>query len=250
MSVLCVETFLETFVDGPLQEEARISMNEIFVAMHHSLASDIFRNFKGVINNSGSESDSEEKPKKKRAPRKKKDEEKVEKVERPICSGLTASGNACKNKASENEELCHVHLKKKNDPPKEPKAKKTKAGPKEPKAKKAKKTKKTPEHNHELTEESTEDCELCETHGNKVSEGFEEEFELDGDTKSTLQAILAKASDSEESEEDNEDMQFLKEMNSDTEEIVLDMPDVGVDVGVDSPPKTRSSTKRPKMRAI
>ena len=55
-----------------------------------------------------------------------KKKEGVEKAERPICSALTATGNQCKNKACENEELCHVHLKKKNEPPKEKKPKEKK----------------------------------------------------------------------------------------------------------------------------
>jgi len=219
MAATCVETFLETFVFEEKHDEARAEMEEIFAAMSAELAREIFRNFKGV-SNSVSETE-EEKPKKKRAPRKKKEmeEEGVEKAERPICSGLTAAGNQCKNKACDNEELCHVHLKKKNEPPKEkkPKEKKPKKVAEPKKAKKAKK--KVPEHNHELTEEITEDCALCESHGNKASafEDFNEEFELDGDAQSTLKAILAKASDSdeeEEEEEENEDMQFLQEMEA------------------------------------
>ena len=240
-----VENFLDSYVQSDEHDAARTEMQEIFASMNAELAREMFKNFKGT-KVTDSDSDSEEKPKKKRAPRKKKDD--VEKVERPICTGLTAAGKPCKNKSSENEELCHVHLKKKNEPPKvkEPKVKKTK----EPKAKKAKKTKKTPEHNHELTEESTEDCDLCDSHGNKATEGFEEEFELDGDTQSTLQAILNKASDSEEDSEE-EDMKFLRESEENAwpeqeqeQEKNLDMPDLDeLGLDADSPPKTRSKSR-------
>jgi hypothetical protein len=229
----CVETFLESYVAPEKQEEARNEMQEIFAAMAAELGRDMFRNFGGVTVSSDSESG--EKPKKKHASRKKKEEEK-EKGERPFCSGLTAAGNSCKNKAVEGEELCHVHLKKKNDPPKEKKTKAKKV--KEPKTKKTK-AKKTPEHNHELTEESS-DCELCETHGNKVDPEFEEEFELDGDTKSTLEAILAKASDSEDSDEENEEeMEFLMQQ----EESILGMPELNLE----SPPKPKP---KPKSRPV
>jgi len=225
MASTCVATFLETFVTEDKHDEARADMEDIFAAMSAELAREIFRNFKGVTNSSSFESEDEEKPKKKRAPRKKKDEDEegVEKSERLICSGLTAAGNQCKNKACENEELCHVHLKKKNEPPKEKKVKEKKPK-KVAEPKKAKKGKKqVPEHNHELTEEITEDCALCESHGNKASgfEDFDEEFELDGDAQSTLKAILAKASDSDEEDDDdeeeleeNEDMKFLEEMEA------------------------------------
>ena len=237
-----VSNFLTKFVSEEKHEEARSEMEEMFASMAVELGRELFRNFKGVTESS--DSDSEEKPKKKRAPRKKKeDSEKKEKVERPGCAGLTAAGNHCKNKAAEGEELCHVHLKKKNEPPKEKKEKTKKV--KEPKEKKEKKTKtkKTPEHNHELTEE-TSDCELCETHGNKIDPEFVEEFELDGDTKSTLQAILARASDSEESDEEDEELKFLQqqeeeEIHSEEEQEILDMPELNLE----SPPKPKSRPK-------
>lgn len=236
---ISVDSFLECFVAADRHEEARDQMREMFASM----AADMFRNFKGFTvggSDTGSLSDSDEKPKKKRAPRKKKEE--VDNSDRPTCSGLTAAGNPCKNMASAREELCHVHLKKKNDPPKEPKAKKTKE-PKAPKAKKTKTKKKVPEHNHELTEEDAPDCELCESHGNKVVEGFEEEFELDGDSKKTLEAILAKASDSEADSdaEEQDDMQFLEELQEENE----DMPEFA-----DSPPRTRSSKSRPMPKSM
>jgi hypothetical protein len=240
---ISVDSFLECFVAADRHEEARDQMREMFASMAAELGRDMFRNFKGFTvggSDTGSVSDSDEKPKKKRAPRKKKEE--VDNSDRPTCTGLTAAGNPCKNMASAREELCHVHLKKKNDPPKEPKAKKTKE-PKAPKAKKVKNTKKVPEHNHELTEEDAPDCDLCESHGNKVVEGFEEEFELDGDSSKVLEAILAKASDSE-ADSDNDDMQFLEELQEEND----DMPDFA-----DSPPRTRSSKSRPmpkSMRAV
>ena len=249
-----VDTFLEKFISEEKHDEAREEMQEMFASMAAQLARDLFRNFKGVTN-SDSDSDPVEKPKKKRASRKKKEDdgEKAEKVERPICTGLTAAGKPCKNKVVQKEdgtfeELCHIHLKKKNEPPKPKKEKVTK--PKKEKVTKAKKTKakKTPEHNHELTEEDTSDCDLCDTHGNKAADGFEEEFELDGDTKSTLEAILAKASDSEEEEEEllDEVTEQLDEEDEDEEGWLAqqaaegnDMPDLD-ELGNDSPPRTRS----------
>ena len=237
-----LQNFLDTFVAPEKQDEARTEMQEIFASMTAELARDMFRNFKGCE----TDSDSDEKPKKKRAASRKKDEEKVE---RPICTGLTAAGKPCKNKVSLGEdgtceELCHIHLKKKNDPPAAKKEKVTKPKKeKVTKSKKVKKTKKTPEHNHELTEEDTSDCELCESHGNKTAvDGFEEEFVLDGDTKSTLEAILAKASDSDEETdvEEGEEL-WLAKISSEG-----DMPDL--DELDNSPPRTRASSKN--MHAV
>jgi hypothetical protein len=248
-----VDTFLEKFISEEKHDEAREEMQEMFASMAAQLGRDLFRNFK-VVTNSGSDSDSDEKPKKKRASRKKKEDdsgENVEKVERPICTGLTAAGKPCKNKVVQKEdgtfeELCHIHLKKKNDPPKAKKEKVTK--PKKEKVTKAKKTKakKTPEHNHELSEEDTSDCDLCDTHGNKAVDGFEEEFELDGDTKSTLEAILAKASDSDSEEEVTEQLDEEDEEGWLAQQAAAgnDIPDLD-EHGNDSPPRTRSKKSRP-----
>ncbi len=87
------------------------------------------------------------------------------KAELPQCSGLTAKGGQCQHKAFDESGLCRIHQKKadgsnsKAVTTKEPKAKK------EPK--KAKKGP-APEHTHEVGE-SSEQCGLCESHGNPMN---------------------------------------------------------------------------------
>jgi hypothetical protein len=94
------------------------------------------------------------------------------------CTGVTAKGTACKNKAQGDSCFCHLHNKNKplgDKPVKEKKAKAEK--PVKEKVKRTAATKKVqPEHTHAL-DEAAEDCDLCETHGNAL-EG-EQEFVID-----------------------------------------------------------------------
>ena len=71
---------------------------------------------------------------------------------------------------------------------------------------KAKAVKEVPVHNHEpLTEEPVEDCALCDTHGDILTEEPEAEFEVQNQEtlEARLAAILAEANEDEE--EDGED---------------------------------------------
>ena len=101
--------------------------------------------------------------KKKRAPKKPKDPNEPE-VPKVPCVGLTGKGTPCKNKCQPGSDKCHLHGV--DLPGAVPKVPKT---PKEPKVPKVpKKVKKIqPEHNHPPGSQSDE-CQLCETHGNVV----------------------------------------------------------------------------------
>lgn len=94
------------------------------------------------------------------------------------CTGVTAKGTACKNKAQPDTCFCHLHNKDKplgDKPVKEKKAKAEKA-PKEKVKRVAKPKKVQPEHSHAL-DEPAKDCSLCETHGNALD--GDQEFEID-----------------------------------------------------------------------
>ena len=92
---------------------------------------------------------------------------KTSKVELPQCSGLTAKGGQCTHKAFDESGLCRIHQKKAD--PTSGKANVTKE-PKEKKKKEPKKVKKgpAPEHTHEVGE-SSDQCGLCESHGNPMN---------------------------------------------------------------------------------
>ena len=93
----------------------------------------------------------------------------------PQCSGHTAKGGQCQHKAFDESGLCRIHQKKvtsKTVTTKEPKEKK----------KESKKVKKgpPPEHLHEVGE-SSDQCGLCESHGNPMNPELPStEFESDG----------------------------------------------------------------------
>jgi hypothetical protein len=124
---------------------------------------------------------------------------KAPKAEKKACTGLTSKGGPCKFAALGDSELCGIHQRKAEGGGSEPKPRVEKV----PKEKKVKTKKVNPKHSHPLTEES-EDCELCQTHGNmmdkKMPEAtFEAVTEDEVSIKDRLKAILA-ASDDEEPE--------------------------------------------------
>jgi len=124
---------------------------------------------------------------------------KAPKAEKKACTGLTSKGGPCKFAALGDSELCGIHQRKAEGGGSEPKPRVEKV----PKEKKVKAKKVDPKHSHPLTEES-EDCELCQTHGNmmdkKMPEAtFEAVTEDEVSIKDRLKAILA-ASDDEEPE--------------------------------------------------
>jgi hypothetical protein len=95
------------------------------------------------------------------------------------CQAVTAKGLPCKNKGFGGTCFCRVHTKKDES---EVKPKKTRgkalseeAEKPEPKKRGRKPKKAQPQHSHKLDEES-EDCDLCETHGNPLKEA--QEFEV------------------------------------------------------------------------
>jgi len=122
------------------------------------------------------------------------------KAEKKPCTGLTSKGGPCKFAALGGSDLCGIHQRKSEGGGPEPKPKPDKV----PREKKIKEKKADPRHNHALTEES-EDCGLCQTHGNAILPGMPDtEFEAvtsdEVSIKERLKAILASSEEGEESE--------------------------------------------------
>jgi hypothetical protein len=113
----------------------------------------------------------------------KAEEEPKEEARDGKCQAVTAKGLPCKNKGFAGGCFCRVHTKKDDEPKSDKKApKKTRgkalaeeAEKPEPKKRGRKPKKAQPQHSHKLDEES-EDCGLCETHGNPLKEA--QEFEV------------------------------------------------------------------------
>ena len=114
----------------------------------------------------------------------------------PQCSGLTAKGGQCQHRAFDGSGLCRIHQKKANPTSgkatvtKEPKAKK------EPKKKKGKEP--APVHTHEVGESSNQ-CGLCESHGNPMNPELPSTtFESDGLADRLKALIMAEGEPEEE----------------------------------------------------
>ena len=137
------------------------------------------------------------------------------KVELPQCSGLTAKGGQCQHKAFDESGLCRIHQKKANGPNTE-----GVAPSKEPKAKKEpKKVKKEPApvHTHEVGE-SSEQCGLCESHGNPMNPELPSAtFESDG-LADRLKALIMAEGEPEEEEATQEMELQVEEEESDYED--------------------------------
>lgn len=152
ISILTMATssFLNTFVSKKNHDEANDVICELFAQMRCELARQHFK-FK------------DEKPQ-----RKKKN------TENKICVGVTAKGISCTNKAFDESDYCRIHGK-----PKAPLKKKAEPKPKgrKPKSKTVKKV--FPQHTHPVSEESVEDCKLCQTQGNSFDPNLKDaELEL------------------------------------------------------------------------
>ena len=122
---------------------------------------------------------------------------KTSKVELPQCSGLTAKGGQCTHKAFDESGLCRIHQKKAN--PTSGKATVTNE-PKEKKKKEPKKVKKgpAPEHTHEVGE-SSDQCGLCESHGNPMNPELPSTtFESDGLAERLKALIMAEGEPEDE----------------------------------------------------
>ncbi len=156
---------------------------------------------------------------------------KTAKAELPQCSGLTAKGGQCQHKAFDESGLCRIHQKKADGS--NSKAVTTKE-PKEKKKKEPKKAKKgpAPEHTHEVGE-SSEQCGLCESHGNPMNPELPSAtFESDGLADRLKALIMAEGEDEipvaepvEESVE--EESQDMAELQIDEEEGESDYEDEG-----------------------
>ena len=146
---------------------------------------------------------------------------KSSKAELPQCSGLTAKGGQCQHKAFDESGLCRIHQKKANGPNTEgvapSKAKKTK----EPK----KKGLPAPVHTHEVGESSNQ-CGLCESHGNPMNPELPSTtFESDG-LADRLKALIMAEGEPEEEPVD-EEIQKIVELHIEEEEEEEDYEDEG-----------------------
>ena len=181
----------------------------------------------------------EEKPKKRQVKVTKKKAESDEQAaddRKGKCEGHTAKGLPCKNKAQPGSCFCHLHKKKeeKSDSDSEetrkaPRPRKTPAKkekevktPDAPKKRGRKAKKVEPVHMHPLDEVS-EECELCESHGN-ASAG-EQEFEVADEMvkREALRSLLAEELGQEEGEVTDEmleefEAEMAKEEDNEKEE--------------------------------
>lgn len=136
---------------------------------------------------------------------KKPREPKAEKEPEKPCSGLTSKGGPCKFKAMPGSDLCGIHQRKAEGvkAEKKPKVETEKKSKKSPKAKKTE-----PKHEHPIGDKSDE-CELCESHGDVVEpqlteSTFEATVQDGADIKAKLQAILSEEDDEEPEPEEPE----------------------------------------------
>ena len=114
----------------------------------------------------------------------------VPKEDKKPCVGQTSKGGPCKFAAMSGSDMCGIHQRKTEGLKPEKKPREAKE-PKQPK-KKSQDSK----HNHELTEEAVEDCELCQSHGNVMNTGLTDakfEASVDGGVsiQDRLNAILS-----------------------------------------------------------
>jgi hypothetical protein len=115
-----------------------------------------------------------------REPKAREPKAKAEKVK---CTACTSKKDPCKFSALKGEVFCKRHLRATQPGDGEP-------APKEKAAKKPAKSEQ-PVHTHPLTESAKDGCELCESHGNPLSD--DKEFEV----VARLAAILSGADESE-----------------------------------------------------
>lgn len=140
---------------------------------------------------------------------------KSSKVELPQCSGLTAKGGQCQHKAFDESGLCRIHQKKANPTSgeatvtKEPKAKK------EPKKKKGKEP--APVHTHEVGE-SSEQCGLCESHGNPMNPELPSTTFGSDDLADRLKALIMAEGEDEVPVAESIDEEATQEMEFQIEE--------------------------------
>lgn len=116
----------------------------------------------------------------------------------PQCSGLTAKGGQCQHRAFDGSGLCRIHQKKAKGPVLNPERPKPKPKPDVSK-KKAKEP--TPVHTHEAGESSNQ-CGLCESHGNPMNPELPSAtFESDGLADRLKALIMAEGEPEEDTQE-------------------------------------------------
>ena len=102
-------------------------------------------------------------------------------VGKVICKGVTGNGTVCRNGALPGGEYCRMHGR-------EPKVKVVKKKAKEPKKKKIQ-----PEHTHDVGENPTEYCKLCNSHGDGLNPNLPNEqfvYADEDDMEMRLRQIL------------------------------------------------------------
>lgn len=149
------------------------------------------------------------------------------------CTALTSKGDTCKFKALDNEQcMCKRHFKmfeaKVAPVPKEPKV---------PKPKKVVK-KDLPMHSHSLSVQK-EDCDLCSSHGNPLSE--EHEFIHSQKVQEYLKEMIVDAEAEEAEERSNDIAAKFKAMMSET----AAEPDSDYEEEVQSKKKKKPITAEP-----
>jgi hypothetical protein len=183
-------------------------------------------------------------PKPEKKPREPKPEKKPKEEKRP-CAGQTSQG-ACKFAAMAGKDLCGIHQRKADGIKTEKKPRE----PKEPKEPKKAKKAPAPNHTHTLTEES-EDCQLCDTHGNildaAVTEAKYEAAAGGVSIHDRLKAILDEADEEEEVEkaEEPEEPEKVAEPEFTEEEVAYRTK---VNEALVTEKATKKTFIRPKMR--
>ena len=138
--------------------------------------------------------------------RTKEPKEPKERKEKRMCADVTIKGDCCKFKALDGSDRCGIHQRKSEGVKPEKK-------PKEPKEVKEPKKAKEPVHNHGV-DESSMDCDLCDTHGSILNpelteERFEASVQSGEEIKNRLKSLLM-AEETQEVEKPEEPQEVEK----------------------------------------
>jgi hypothetical protein len=133
------------------------------------------------------------------------------KADKQKCTACTSKKEPCKFSALKGEVFCKRHLRASQEANGE-------APPKEKAAKKPAAKASQPLHTHELTQQPSEPCELCESHGNPLTEEAEFEVVLDAPqplpaqtVAERLAALLEDSDDSDSESETAEEFGLMEE---------------------------------------
>ena len=122
------------------------------------------------------------------------------KAEKAKCTACTSKKEPCKFSALKGEVFCKRHLRASQEADGE-------AAPKQKAAKKPAKAAQ-PVHTHELTQQPSEPCELCESHGNPLTEA-EAEFEVVLDAPQPSLTVAERLAALHEASDDDSDSESL-----------------------------------------